>query len=299
MSYKRRIRYTFEYLIYRQLSAAANILPRGMALAFGALLGRLCGRLFSKRRRLAERNMQLAMPELCPEVVRGEMTAMFQHLGMLAMDILRLKFFHAEPRLSRYFEFENLERLQKAHAEGKGVLILTGHLGNWEAGSCFLPRLGFPTAFIAKRMKNPQMDAFIRSAREQGGAEMIDAKRGARRILKALGEGKVVCVLLDQHNREGVIADFFGRPARTSSVMVQLAMKTGAPVVPAFTVRGADNRYTTSFGEALSFARSSDPESIRSSTQQCNDVIEAAVRRHPAQWFWLHNRWKNSPAATG
>jgi KDO2-lipid IV(A) lauroyltransferase len=248
--------------------------------------------LFSKRRKLAEKNMALAMPELSSGQVKTEIGEMYNHLGILAMDVLNLGHFHDEPDLSRYFDFENLENLKEAYKKGKGVLILTGHLGNWEAGSCFLPRLGFPTVFIAKRMKNPQMDSFIRATREQGGAEMIDAKRGARKILKALGEGKVVCVLMDQHNREGILVDFFGRPAQTTSMMVQLAMKTGAPVVPAFTFRTEDNRYSTVFGEVTTFASSADPDDIKEHTQRCNDMIEMAVRSKPSQWFWLHNRWK-------
>ena len=293
---RHRIRYTLEYLLYRQLTFAATILPRRFALGFGALVGGFFGLVFAKRSKLSERNMQLAIPEMSPEQVSSEVKGMFRHLGLLAMDILSFKRFHDEPDLNRYFDFENLEHLQQAHAGGKGVLILTAHLGNWEGGSCFLPRLGFPTCFIAKKLKNPQMDAFIKANREQGGAEMIDAKLGARRILKSLNEGKVICVLLDQHHRDGVLVDFFGRPAYTTPVMVQLAMKTGAPVVPAFTLRTEDNRYTTSFGEPIQFAPSSSPETLKQYTQQCNDLIEAAVRKKPSQWFWLHNRWRHNPA---
>jgi len=289
---KRRLSYLGEYLLCRLLAAGVILLPRSWALSAGEKLGQLCHGVLSKRRKLAEKNMHAAMPELSAQAVESKVKAMFGHLGILMMDIVRMKLFHAEKNLSRYFEFEHLERLKKAHEEGKGVLILTGHLGNWEAGSCFLPRLGFSTAFLAKKIKNPYIDGFIRANREQGGAEMIDAKRGARRILKALGENKVVCVLLDQHHRDGIKVDFFGQPAQTTTMLVQLAMKTGVPVLPAFTLRTDDNRYRTFFGEPVTFVPSSDPETIKRYTQKCNDILEAAVRREPSQWFWLHNRWK-------
>ncbi|PLX81245.1 MAG: hypothetical protein C0615_00160 [Desulfuromonas sp.] len=292
MKKKRHFCYSIEYLVYRLLSTLVSFLPRRVSLIIGANLGRLCGVLFAKRRKLAEKNMALAMPKLSPEQVEIEISVMYEHLGILAMDVLNLKRFHDEPELSRYFDFENLKNLNDAYGLGKGVLILTGHLGNWEAGSCFLPKLGFPTAFIAKRMKNPRMDNFIKAIREQGGAEMIDAKRGARKILKALGKGKVVCVLMDQHNREGIAADFFDRPARTTTMMVKVAMKTGAPVIPAFTFRTEENRYTTSFGKPMVFAESANHEVVKECTQKCNDIIESAVRSKPSQWFWLHNRWK-------
>lgn len=293
MSKDRRLRFKIEYLAFRLISAIAAVLPRRLALGLGGILGRFCGRLFSSRRKLSTRNMQLAMPEMTPKQVASEIGAMFTHLGILAMDILRQKRFYDEPDLSRYFEFENLESLQQAHAEGKGVLLLTGHFGNWEAGSCFLPRLGFPTAFIAKQMKNPRMNAFIKATREQGGSEMIDARHGARRILKALREQKVVCVLLDQHHRDGIVVDFFGRPAQTSTMLVQLAMKTGASVVPAFTLRTDDDRYRTSFGQPIHFSSSSDDALLKERTQLCNDIIEDAVRSKPSQWFWLHDRWRD------
>jgi len=287
-----RLNYLVEYLLCRFLVTGINVLPRNWALVVGGTLGQLCHRALPRRRRLAKHNMQRAMPELTEQAVARGVKEMFRHLGLLMMDIVQMERFHSEKDLSRYFEFEHLERLERAHAAGKGVLILTGHLGNWEAGSCFLPRLGYPTAFIAKRIRNPHIDAYIRANREQGGAEMIDAKRGARRIFKALGEGKVVCVLLDQHHREGVKANFFGRPAKTTTMLVQLAMKSGAPVVPAFTLRTEEGRYRTSFGEPIAFEPTSDPGIIMGNTQQCNDIIEDAVREKPAQWFWLHNRWR-------
>jgi len=294
----RRIRFMFEYLLYRQLTLAAAILPRPVAMLFGGLVGRVCSVLAGSRRRLSEQNMQRALPELSRHQVKTEIRQMFRHLGILAMDVLAFRRFHEEPDLDRYFEFENLESLEQAHAHGKGVLVLTAHLGNWEAGSCFLPRLGYPTCFIAKKLKNPRMNAFIQANREQCGAEMIDAKKGARRILKALADGKVVCVLLDQHHREGVLTEFFNRPVLTSPMLVQLAMKSGAPILPAFTLRADDHRYHTCFADAFEVEPNSDPELIRRQTQLCNDYIEEAVRKKPSQWFWLHNRWRVDAPAT-
>lgn len=292
MARKRRIRFIFEYLLYRILATVVALLPRKLALSFGAQLGRLCARLLGKRRRLAEQNMALAMPELTPLLVQSEVRKMFMHLGIISMELLMLKRFHAEPDLSRFFDFEGLEDLRAAQARGKGVLLLTGHLGFWEAGTFFLPKLGLPTAFIAKRMKNPRMDDFIMSTRELSGGEIIDAKRGARRIIKALSEGKVVCILPDQHNREGEPVEFFGHPAMTTTMVAQLAQKTGAAVVPGFTLRMPDNRYHTRFEPPLQLSGDKGRAGALEDTRQINRVIEEAIRREPSQWFWLHRRWR-------
>jgi len=292
MARNRRIRFFFELIFYRLVSALIALLPRRVALAFGAWLGRFCWLLFGARRRKAEENMGRALPELSAGQVRSEVRRMFIHLGIVGMELLMLKRFHDEPDLSRYFDFEGLEIIRQAHARGKGVLLLTAHLGFWEAGTFFLPKLGFPTAFIAKKMKNPRMDAFITRTRELSGGEVIDAKKGARRIIKALAEGKVVCVLPDQDNREGEAVEFFGRPARTTTMVAQLAMKTGAAVVPGFTLRTPDNRYCSRFEPELEFTAKDGPGAAVENTRLVNHAIEAAIRREPSQWFWLHNRWR-------
>jgi len=293
MPRERRLRFSLEYLTYRFMAALVALLPRAVALAFGARLGALCWRLFARRRTLAEKNMARALSELSPEQVREQVRRMFVHLGIVAMELLMLQRFHAEPDLSKHFDFEGLEHLQQAHARGKGVLLLTGHLGFWEAGTFFLPKLGFPTAFIAKRMKNPRMDEFITTTRQSSGGEVIDARRGARRILKALSEGKVVCVLPDQHNREGELVEFFGRPARTTTMVAQLAMKTGAAVVPGFTLRTPANRYRTIFSPPLALPAGDTPQAVLSATREINRVLEEAIRQEPSQWFWLHRRWRD------
>lgn len=293
MAGSRRIRFAFEYLLYRAVTALTALLPRRLALGFGALLGRVAWRLLGRRRHLAEENMQRALTELGPVEVRRLVRRMFVHLGIVAMDLLMLKRFHAEADLSKFFDFENLEHLRAAHARGKGVLLVTAHLGFWEAGTFFLPKLGYPTAFIAKRMKNPRMDDFITATRQLSGGEVIDARRGARRILKALMEGKVVCVLPDQHNREGELVEFFERPARTTTMVAQLAMKTGAAVLPGFTLRTPENRYRSIFGEPMSFEASDDPQAVLRCTRRINAILEEAIRREPSQWFWLHKRWRD------
>lgn len=292
MAPKRRIRFIFELAFFRVISFVVNLLPRKMALSFGGFLGHIAAILMRKRVRLAEQNMLQALPEFGRDRVRGEVHKMFVHLGIVGMELLMLKRFHKESDLSRLFDFHGLQNLEDAHRRGKGVLLLTAHLGFWEAGTFFLPKLGFPTAFIAKKMKNPRMDAYLTRTREMSGGEIIDAKRGARRILKALNEGKVVCVLPDQDNREGEAVEFFGRPARTTTMVSQLALKTGAAIVPGFTYRSADNRYHSYFGEPLQLDHGNSASVAIENTRRVNCILEDAIRKEPSQWFWLHNRWR-------
>ena len=292
MARNRKLRFFFEYVLYRVLSATVRLLPRRWSLVLGSGLGRLCHGLFFKRRHLAEDNMHRAMPELDSRDIRTKVHEMFKHLGIVSMDLLNLKKLHAEPDISRYFEIDGLDQLRRAYDDGKGVLLVTAHLGFWEAGTIFLPKLGFPTAFIAKRMKNPRMDEFLMRTREMSGGEIIDARRGARRIVKALHEGKVVCVLPDQDNRDGEVINFFGRPARTTTMVAQLALKTGAPIVHGFTLRTPDNRYYNWIEKPISAESFTGPDAATRLTEHINRVIETAIRRQPEQWFWLHNRWR-------
>ena len=288
------LRNRIEYWLYRAFSALTALLPRRTALELGARLGRLLSLLMSKRRRRSDENLRLAFPELT-SVQRSQIVReMFEQLGRSSMELLRLEQFHRTRELGELFEFHGLEQLRDAYGEGKGVILLTAHLGFWEAGTMFLPRLGFATDFIAKKMKNPLLDEVLTRIRCSSGGDVLDSRSGARRILRSLAAGHLITILPDQRvtPKKGVLANFFGRPAWTTPAIAQIAMKTSAPVVPGFVERLPDLRYKVTFLPAVHFAPSEDAEAVLNNTQTMNEILETAIRRTPAQWFWLHDRWR-------
>lgn len=294
MAKKRGLKSTLEYLAFRLSYALAAPLPRPWALSLGARLGLLSSHVLHKRNAQARTNLRQAFPQKSPAECEQILHQMFRQLGISAMEMLLLPRLHQVRVLEDYFDFEGLEHLHQASRQGKGVILLSAHLGLWECGAIFLPRLGFPTAFVAKSMKNPHIDAYLTEVRQRSGCLGLNAKQGARRILRALNENRVVGILPDQHThpRQAIRSRFFGRPAWTTPVIAQIALKTGAPVVSSFIYRQPDNRYLAVFAPVSTCDQQGRPLSAEACTQIFNDHIEAAIRRQPAQWFWLHRRWR-------
>ncbi|GAB6081603.1 hypothetical protein JCM30471_05170 [Desulfuromonas carbonis] len=197
-------------------------------------------------------------------------------------------------QFNRYVTVKGQEHLDKAAAHGKGVILLSGHVGFWEIGAIVMPALGFPTDFVAKRMKNPSINDYFQRIREQGGCRFLDAKRGARRIIKSLAEKRCVGILIDQHMtpKHAVQVPFFGRPAWTTPIITQIAMKQQVPIVPIFCWRTPDNRYEIEFQKPILLADDPAPEAVTANTALLTACIETAVRRDISQWFWVHRRWR-------
>jgi len=295
MAKKRKLKNTLEYLAFRLCKAIAAPLPRPLLLSLGARLGLVASLVLRKRKRQTRDNLQQAFPQKSAAECEQISRQMFCHLGISAMEMLLLPRLHQLHTLEDYFDFEGLEHLQRASLQGKGVILLSGHLGLWECGAIFLPRLGFSAAFVAKSMKNPHIDAYLSEVRQRSGCKVLNAKQGARRILRALNTNKVVAILPDQHSspRQAIRSQFFGRPAWTTPVVAQIALKTTAPVIGCFVYRQPDKRYLVVFTPISTQDQENKPLSTAACTQAFNDCIETAIRREPAQWFWLHRRWRD------
>ncbi len=283
-----------EYALFLSLVFVVKAMPRPLALRFGAWLGLLSQVLLPKRRKQAMENMRLAFPLMPEEELRKNVGEMFRHLGKSGIEMLLLDTFKTEKDLEKHFSFHGLEHLREAYKLNKGVFILTGHLGFWEVGTFFLPMLGCPADFVAKRMKNPHVGRYFQRLREAGGGKVLDAKHGARRIVKSLAENRAVAILLDQHTTPSaaVKVDFFGRPAHTTPIITQIAMKNGVPVVPSFSYRTKDNRYEIVFEPMVLLDADRNPEAVVRNTALLTSYIEEAVRRDITQWFWVHRRWR-------
>jgi Kdo2-lipid IVA lauroyltransferase/acyltransferase len=290
MPKKRKWKNLSEFALLRVLAGGARALPRRQALAVGAQLGRMANLLLPARSRLAKENMRLAFPDWSAAQIDRQVAELFRHLGISGMEMLRLDLM-TDIELERLFQVHGLEHLRQAYDMERGVILLSGHIGFWEVGSFFFPRLGFPANYVAKRMKNPFVDEYFTKMREACGASGIDKKNGARKILRALLDKRAVAVLIDQHagQADAVIIDFLGRPAYTTPVITRLAMKQQVPIVPIFVFRRPDNTYEVCIEPILQL----DPEGdVTENTRLLTAPIEAAIRKEPSQWMWLHRRWR-------
>ncbi len=291
-----KLSYRLEYLALRAIAALVRCLPRTTALALGRNLGRF-GRLVQPRRvAIASDNLQQAFPEMSETERDAIIHQMFGHLGASFVDMLRLDLYDGLDDLEKYFTIEGLEHLQEVINLGRGGIMLSGHVGFWEAGAYFVPLLGTKAGFVAKPMRNPLVGAYFEKMRTSSGCYLINSRKGARRIVKTLQQNHLVGLLMDQHVRpkDAVLVPFFGRPAYTTPIITQIAMKLQTPILPSFVYRTEDNRYTVRFEPMFTLdAGDMSEEQIVRNTALLTEKIEQGIRRDISQWFWLHRRWRD------
>jgi KDO2-lipid IV(A) lauroyltransferase len=279
----------------------ANRLSFSTAQRLGRHTGRLFHRLARKPRRICESQLRMAFPALSPAALDALVRECFEQMGMTLWEALARRTLYAAPE--RWIRIEQESVLRDALAEGKGVVLLTGHLGNWELLSVVADMLRIPMHAIVRELANAQLSALLTDLRTTPYFSSI--KRGsdasARELLGILRGGEVLVLAIDQDIRaNGVFVNFFGIPANTPRVAASLALRRRIPVVTAFGVREPDGRHRFAFQRIEPPpGLTADDAGIAAFTQVFNDVTEAHIRRYPAQWAWHHRRWRRRPPEDG
>lgn len=289
-----RIKYLPEYLLLYLFTRIIYILPFDFSVKIGRALGRLVYRLDKRHRRIALENIASTLGLKGAEAEKIVLSV-FENLGMVLAEFIKIPTID-KGFLDKRVSVEGFENYLKAKSEGKGVLMLGAHLGNWELlGATLLLKMGEVASVVYMKTKNPYVDRFIDSIRKSYGINTIPHHNAMKQVLAALRRGEAVGVLLDQHGgqKEAIKVDFIGRPAATSIGFAIMALRTGAPVVPMFMVRDGDGMFRFIYEKPIYLEKSGDLEKdIRNGTIIFNKVIEDYVRRYPEQWFWVHRRWK-------
>ena len=276
-------------------------LPRSWARALGGAIGTLAYLTLSRLRGVGRRNLLLAFPERSgaerDRILLGE----YQHLGYLLAEFCLMRRY-TRKSASRFIRYDGLDRLLQAK-QGRGALILTGHLGAWELSSFFHSLMGHPMGMVIRRLDNPLVDDLVNRIRCLHGNRVIHKDDFARGLLHAMRLGETVGILMDTNMTppQGVFVPFFGVPACTASGLARIARKTGAAVLPGFLLReSSEGKYVLHFGEELDLQRTEDADGDDlANTALFNRVLESYIRRYPDQWLWLHRRWKTRPAEEG
>ena len=294
------MRFAVEYAAVVSLRAGLSVLPHAVVRGVGAFMGLLFYWLDAQHRRVATTNLAQSFPTRSEAEVRLITREMFKHFGRLLFEILKFSTLSHAAMLRRV-EFEGEDRARLAYAQGRGVLFFTGHFGFWELHAVVHGLRLRPIGVLARALDNPRLNALLEQVRGRTGNSVIYRQGAVRRVLKTLGAGEGVAMLIDQHmhSADAIWVDFFGRPAATTSTLAALALRTGAPVVPVFALPIAGGRYRMVYEHAVEPPSGDGPEAIREFTQRCTDVLEMYVRRHPELWLWMHRRWRDAPVPDG
>jgi KDO2-lipid IV(A) lauroyltransferase len=290
-----RFRHRLEYAAFRSILAGSELLSDARAAAAGAALGRL-GYPLGIKRDVVEANLRIAFPDAAPEWIERIARASYEHLGRETMMMLRLATMSREALIERT-RTVNEDAAAAAVARGRGVVVVAGHLGNWEIGAAMMAARGYPVDVIAKRAANPLFYRKVLSARERLGVGVIDFQRATRQALHALRAGRAVAFAADQHaGRSGLWVPFFGRPASTYRGPALMALRTGAAMFLSIPLRREDGLYEITL-EPIPVERTGDMErDVLRLTEAYTRRLEVAVRANPEQYVWQHRRWRNPPA---
>ena len=293
-----RLRTILEYSTARLLFSGLALLPRPLAIGVGCAMAHLAYRVSWKLRRIGELNLELAFPAMGQRersrLLRDSIVNLGRHVGEFS------RFSTVTPEtLRKTIDCEGLDNLDAARALGRGVIMITGHLGAWEMISFALSAFGYPFTFLVRRIENPAIERLIENTRTRFGNRTIDKRSAARSMLTTLRTGGMLGLLVDINvvRNKGIFVDFFGVPASTTFIAAKLALRTGAAVVPIFAPwEDRRQRFVMYVGAPLTIERSGDEEKdIRQLTSMFTKTVEDYVRRYPDQWLWIHKRWRTRP----
>lgn len=298
------LRQRAELLLFRLATAGLALLPRGAARRSLRAATKAAFLLLPRRRRILQANLTAAFPGKSRAEIGAVAERSLEGFASSLLDFLETGRSTREDLLSRV-TIVGAENLASARARGKGVFLLSAHFGSWEIGALVAGLLGEPISPVARPLDNPLLEEELDRRRRRFGNRPIAKREAAKELLRAMSRNETVAILVDQNvlPREAVFVPFFGRPAATTPSLARIQLKTGAAVVPVFTWPQGDGRYRLEFETPIlpeEFAHNGPgvpdrDELVRRATARYMEVTEAAIRRDPAAWLWIHDRWKTRP----
>ncbi|MEA2695360.1 MAG: Kdo2-lipid lauroyltransferase/acyltransferase [Acidobacteriota bacterium] len=278
------------------LSALLGRLSWSAVQRVGRGIGRLAWVLGRRDRRRTLDHLALALPDLPAGARRALGRDCFRHQGMNLAECLHL--LHKDcADLARHVEVEGWEEVERARANGRPLVLVTGHCGNWEILGAALNCRGLGMAVVARSLDEPRLQGMLAGLRDRFGTATIERGSGAaaRQILGILRRGGALGMLIDQDTKvDGVWVPFFDRPAFTPVGAAKIALRQRTDVIPTFVERLPDGSHRIRIHPALDL-----PEDPREATAMMTRAIEEQVRRHPEQWVWMHRRWRRQPGVGG
>lgn len=290
-----------EYLLAVGLAKGLLYLPSSMAYSVGERLAGLLYRFDHRHRLIAHENLRRAFNGELSSIEITELARLcFINLGRTAVETCRILKIDRE-NFRQFIRLEGSEHFQQAKRRGKGIIYITAHLGSWELLPLASALVGEPLSIVTRPLDNPYLDRAINRLRTAWGTRVLAKKQVMPALVQTLLRGESIGILMDQNVtwKEGVFVDFFGMQACTTLAPALLALRTDASVLPAAIIRCGRDQHTILVEKEIPLIRTGHLKAdVIANTASFTKAIEAFVRREPAQWLWVHRRWKTQPRAT-
>ncbi|MDT8324554.1 MAG: lysophospholipid acyltransferase family protein [Bacteroidota bacterium] len=288
---------SLEYLLFASVARLLQLLPLRIVRGTARLAAHAVYYLLPVRKKLTVLQLRKAFPETSERKIRHIALGSYVNLLTTIFEMMWTPRLNAE-NLSRVLRIHDLDVVERARRRGSGLIIMSGHFGNWEWLSTGASQLmGFNVTVVVHPIHNPAVDALVEGWRQSMGNRIVDMGLSIREIIRALRNREVVAMLADQSGPSGSLyVRFFGHFAATYEGPATFALRTGAPVIMSFAVRANDGNYDV-LQEEIPTAdlRGLSEENLHELTRRHVRALERMIRRHPEQWLWQHRRWKHAP----
>ncbi|MFH0887831.1 MAG: lysophospholipid acyltransferase family protein [Planctomycetota bacterium] len=286
-----------EYYLLRIITSFLLALPLDYSLKVARLLGETFNAFSIKFRKRGYQHLKMAYPSKTPDEIRHILKGVFEHFGMILVEILS---FPRKIRLynyDKYLEIKGIELIDEGLKKGNGVILISAHFGNWELCGYMMSMMGYQLISVARFMPNPLVDSLLNYSRRYQGQKIIYKENALKDMMKTLKDNKILGMIVDQDARSsGIFVDFMGMKSSTIPSPALLHLRFNSPIILFTCCRSKANK----FCYTLSFERCILPEiksetAVQQITQSYTSQIENAIHKHPEQWMWLHRRWKTKP----
>ncbi|RME31254.1 MAG: hypothetical protein D6800_00945 [Candidatus Zixiibacteriota bacterium] len=282
------------YHAVRGLIVVLNRFPRRCALTLGSWVGLLSWWLLKRDQHKMERHLRPALGSRYDWKQRRRIGRdFFINSGKNYADVLRLPH-HFKREIRPLITVEGREHLDDAVEQGKGVIAVTGHIGNWELLAAFLAGEGYPLAVVARELYEPRLNRLLLEYRQALGITTFPTTSPPSELMAWLRQGNILGVLIDTDSTRvrSLPVPFFGRMANTPVGQSIIALRTGAPLVPLVCLREPDDSYHVRFFPSVIPPPRPTRQAVYDLTLKCTKQLEEVIRDYPAQWIWLHSRWR-------
>ncbi len=283
------------YYFFRFIESLLLLLPFSMRKAFFIGLASLARFIDRKHRAVVRRNLELAFGQT---IGKAEADAIerycYRNLLLNFLQVIENRRM-TPARQAELFRFENRKVVDRARNEGRPIIFVSGHFGNWELGAAAIASQIMPTVSIHNPLNNPYFNRYLLASRSRLGMQMVEKKGAIKYLARALKNGGAVSLMIDQNlnPKESVIVDFFGIPTTQTSAPAYLARKFNAAIIPVFVHTDDEKHYTVRFEEEIAVPRTESAEAdVLTASQRQADVVRKIIEEEPKFWFWCHRRWK-------
>ncbi|MFA5089463.1 MAG: lysophospholipid acyltransferase family protein [Candidatus Omnitrophota bacterium] len=282
----------FNYFLYRIGQFIALSLPLKLAYWVAVIIADVHYCLSRKDRQTITENLLVIFPDKPWDEIKKIRINVFRNFAKYLVDFFRFSLLDSE-YIKKYIKVYNTHYIDEALAKGRGIVLLTAHLGNWELGGVIIALLGYPFWAVVLPHKHKYVDKFFNSQRENKGMKVIAWGRAARQSIWVLKNNQILALVADRNfSDKGIAADFFGRPALFPRGPAVLSLKTKAEVLTGCMVREKDDSFSLRFDRLPEFSPSGDEEQdMIDITVRYKTVIEEYILKNPDQWYMFRKFW--------